>query len=147
MNMSLKKKSHKCFLEELKLGIGRQRKTKKPSVKQAWSVVSARLMTRHPQPKTALCFFNSRQEVRCRPGEAASKVPELVSPPQVMWGSTDFQTMADNRGKILSHDTETWGCLPNPESFLTQTSMPCFGGLQCLATSCQGNLKTGLSMC
>lgn len=46
--------------------------------------------------------------MRCRPGEAASKVPELVSPPQVMWGSTDFQTMTDNRGKILSHDTETW---------------------------------------
>ena len=60
----------------------------------------------------------NRQEVRRRPREAAFKVLELVSPPQVMWGSTDFQTMADNRGKISSHDTETWGCLLNPKSFL-----------------------------
>lgn len=102
-------------------GIGHQKaKENKEVIRRAGMVSCLGKTDDRPSPNLRWHFPSltaNRREVRCRPGEAASKIPEILSPPQVMWGSTDFQTMADHHGKI-SHDTETWGCLLNPESFL-----------------------------
>lgn len=78
-------------------------------------------MTSHPQPKQALSIFGMQQtDKKWDAGleRLCLEALERVAPSTDTWGSTGFKSMADNHGKILSCDTETWSSLLNLESFL-----------------------------